>query len=156
MATKTKDIKPPKKRRTLKEYERAILMAQGCLADAAKTLGVSKSAVTQRVQKSKRLQKALEEAKEFYEDEMVGLAKKNLKADLKKRRWRATKYVLNRYDTPERTETPGPLEVTWVEPKDLVEARPLEDDLDELQLGGCQAEDLGLNGNGNGKNGGGD
>ncbi len=59
---------------------------------------------------------------------------------------------MNRYDAPEDVEPAGPVEITWVDPKDLVEARPLEDDMGVLDLGGCQADDLGLNGN-NGKNG---
>lgn len=53
-----------KKNLTVKQYATAIKASGGFLADAARILNVTRSSVTQRVKRNKKLQVILEEAQE--------------------------------------------------------------------------------------------
>jgi len=54
------------KRITIGQVEEALRKNGGWISQAAKSLGVSQSAVSQRIRKSEKLQKVLEEIEEYF------------------------------------------------------------------------------------------
>lgn len=77
---KIKKIKPKRAKLTVSDYEKALRATGGFLTHAAKKLGVSVPAVSQRIKKSARLQAVLEEIR----GGMLDLAESKLKAAIKK------------------------------------------------------------------------
>jgi len=145
------------RQRTIEEYECALDKAGGFLAEASRILGVSRSAVTQRVKKSKRLQKKLQEIIEFHLD----VAESKLLSCVNKEQGWAVMYYLNNKGKPrgygrkwweeqgaeDKAEAvewsdPGPPERPNDEDEDFDLSRLLEDMPNRSRL---TENDLGLN-----------